>query len=602
MRIKVHTPQTGPDRSHAIPGLPQNLLADSSTCRHALLKLGSGRAAAILLAAGLAGAIPLALAPGIRAAEKNPSQTPPPKPAPRAPAAASSGGSLSHGVLFKINGADIPRERFLNEMNEALGESYHETFIGHVLLDQKAKALGVTVPPVKIEDSIKKTIDQVREERFQGDASKLDEGLKEQGLTLDGWMKRLRVDSHYDLLAERVVLEERAVTDEDLHRAFEEKYGKGGEALKVRHVLKNIAIASAPEYSLHQYEQEKDGIEAEAKARAEEALAKIQNKETFDSVMTAYSDDPRKVAGGTLPPWQGRFGPDFDKAATALGANDISGVIKCNDGYRIVQCLSVNEVEEVHAQHILAATGSKAKGRSDADSRKKADQIMAEIRKGADFSQVARESSEDPASASRGGDLGFFARRAMVKPFEDAAFALEPGQVSEIVKSGFGYHIIKVLEKRKSEERKLRQILVSTQFPAVKERRLRPALETKARERLEAALAEIQSPGASFADVARKYSEDLTTKDEGGLFRPYTEGVYAGEFDEAVHAMKAGDPPRIVKDNYGNLHLLQVDGLVKTELGAVRDALKKELMERPVTRQEKADYIKKLRETAQVVY
>jgi peptidyl-prolyl cis-trans isomerase D len=78
--------------------------------------------------------------------------------------------------------------------------------------------------------------------------------------------------------------------------------------------------------------------------------------------------------------------------------------------------------------------------------RKKADETLAKVKGGADFAEVAKQVSED-SSASAGGDLGTFGRGVMVPPFETAAFALEPGQISEIVESPFGFHIIKLEEK-----------------------------------------------------------------------------------------------------------------------------------------------------------
>ncbi len=76
--------------------------------------------------------------------------------------------------------------------------------------------------------------------------------------------------------------------------------------------------------------------------------------------------------------------------------------------------------------------------------------LLAEIRAGGEFAALARSHSDDPGSAERGGDLGFFGRGRMVKPFEEAAFALEPGAISEPVRSQFGWHILKV-EERKGE-------------------------------------------------------------------------------------------------------------------------------------------------------
>lgn len=80
-----------------------------------------------------------------------------------------------------------------------------------------------------------------------------------------------------------------------------------------------------------------------------------------------------------------------------------------------------------------------------------AQEVLEKVNAGEDFSELAKEYSEDPGSASRGGDLGWFGRGAMVPAFEEAAFALESGQTSDLVETDFGYHIIKVNDKRETE-------------------------------------------------------------------------------------------------------------------------------------------------------
>ena len=103
--------------------------------------------------------------------------------------------------------------------------------------------------------------------------------------------------------------------------------------------------------------------------------------------------------------------------------------------------------EEVHARHILVAT------------KEDAEAIKAELAAGKPFELLAMEKSTDPSGTQNGGDLGFFSRGMMVKPFEDAAFALtEPGQLSEPIESQFGWHIIKLEEKRQSQPPSLEEV------------------------------------------------------------------------------------------------------------------------------------------------
>ena len=99
----------------------------------------------------------------------------------------------------------------------------------------------------------------------------------------------------------------------------------------------------------------------------------------------------------------------------------------------------------MHARHILVATEEDAKA------------IKAELATGKPFEVLAMEKSLDPGGAQNGGDLGFFRKGMMVKPFEDAAFALtEPGQLSEPIQTQFGWHIIKLEEKPRRRAADLR--------------------------------------------------------------------------------------------------------------------------------------------------
>jgi peptidyl-prolyl cis-trans isomerase D len=99
--------------------------------------------------------------------------------------------------------------------------------------------------------------------------------------------------------------------------------------------------------------------------------------------------------------------------------------------------------EQVRAAHILIRVASDAGDIMRQQKRQMAEKLLAEAKAGKDFAQLARQHSEDPGSAAKGGDLGFFPRGAMVGPFEEAAFALKPGEISGVVETPFGLHIIK---------------------------------------------------------------------------------------------------------------------------------------------------------------
>lgn len=100
---------------------------------------------------------------------------------------------------------------------------------------------------------------------------------------------------------------------------------------------------------------------------------------------------------------------------------------------------------QVKASHILIKVDTGADEAKKAEARKKIEAVQQKIKDGGDFAELAKEYSEGPSNA-RGGDLGFFSRGQMVKPFEDAAFAMKVNEVSEIVETRFGYHLIKVYE------------------------------------------------------------------------------------------------------------------------------------------------------------
>jgi peptidyl-prolyl cis-trans isomerase C len=108
--------------------------------------------------------------------------------------------------------------------------------------------------------------------------------------------------------------------------------------------------------------------------------------------------------------------------------------------------------QQIRARHVLI-------GKDTENGRAKAEALLQELKAGADFEAVAKARSDDKGSAARGGDLGLFARGRMVKPFEDAAFALSnPGQLSDVIETQFGFHIIQLVEKKPAGLRSFEEV------------------------------------------------------------------------------------------------------------------------------------------------
>ncbi len=159
--------------------------------------------------------------------------------------------------------------------------------------------------------------------------------------------------------------------------------------------------------------------------------------------------------------------------------------------------------EQVHARHILFKAAPDADEATKKAAAEKAAKARLRALKGEDFAKLAQELSEGP-SAKNGGDLGFFGRKQMVKPFADAAFALEPGQISQIVETRFGYHVIKVEEKRPASKQTFAEVKDRLEN-VLAQRKLGEAVQNKLKALREAAkIEEVGGPAKAPAQVPGK--------------------------------------------------------------------------------------------------
>lgn len=202
--------------------------------------------------------------------------------------------------------------------------------------------------------------------------------------------------------------------------------------------------------------------------------------------------------------------------------------------------------KDVRASHILLKLNADALPKDTVAVYNRLIKMRDLLLKGADFTKMARDSSEDPSAKDNGGDLGYFTGMQMVYPFETAAYSTKPGSISMPVRTRFGYHIIKVADVRTAQgEIHVAHIMVRT--PKEAPDSALKAADAKIRE----AEAELKK-GMPWDSAVVKYSEDKGSVKRGGEIPWFGTGRMVPEFEKAAYALKNdGDVTGIVQTSYG---------------------------------------------------
>jgi peptidyl-prolyl cis-trans isomerase D len=187
--------------------------------------------------------------------------------------------------------------------------------------------------------------------------------------------------------------------------------------------------------------------------------------------------------------------------------------------------------EQVRASHILLKTA----GKDEATIRKAAEKILAEAKSGADFAALAKKYSEDEQSAKQGGDLDYFGRGRMLPEFEQAAFTLQPGTISDLVKTTYGFHIIKVVDKKAASTRSLEEVRAQIQEQLAME---------KAQKLADSLATEVAKQIGTPADLDKVAAARGWKVQESGFFtreEPVMDLGASPQLATQVFAMKEGD-------------------------------------------------------------
>ena len=203
-------------------------------------------------------------------------------------------------------------------------------------------------------------------------------------------------------------------------------------------------------------------------------------------------------------------------------------------------------VNERKASHLLIRVTPEAAPADTLAAWNKINDIRNQILAGADFNEMASKYSEDPSAAQNKGLLGYFSAFQMVYPFEDMTYRTPVGQVSPIIRTRFGYHIIKVQDERPAAgEIKVAHIM--KMFPQ------QASEETIAKLKLTAdSIYQKAVSGADFAELAKKYSDDKQSSTDGGVMNWFTPNNMVPSFAEAAFALKNdGDISPVIRTPYG---------------------------------------------------
>lgn len=196
-------------------------------------------------------------------------------------------------------------------------------------------------------------------------------------------------------------------------------------------------------------------------------------------------------------------------------------------------------IQEVRASHILVAVPNKTINIDTIAILKKLDTIKKKINEGIDFNELASKLSDDPSAKMNGGDLGYFSAFRMVYPFEEAAYTTEVGAVSEAFKTRFGYHILKVTDKRRSKGAfDVAHILIR-------------GMKSSAKVKIDSVYRQLQR-GADFDKMVEQYSEDKGSVINGGKLPRFTSGRMVPAFENSVFKLtKEGQISEPFKTRYG---------------------------------------------------
>jgi len=339
------------------------------------------------------------------------------------------------------------------------------------LIRQEAERLNIRITDAQLQQAV-----QTIAQRNRISVEQLRQEVEKSGVSWDDYLKNLRSEVRTDQLRQRTVDSNIFISDADVDAFLKNQSRQGLQGLSQGQQPAPAQAAAPSTLHLAQIlvavpEGAASDQVRQLRQKAENILSRLRGGADFASLAASSSDAPEALQGGDLGERPAEGWPDlFLQATQNVQAGGISDIVQSGNGFHILKVVTRGQaqaqpspgpqaqqeppgpqgpmmVTQTHARHILIKTSP---AMSEARALERLRQLRQRIQMGESFEDLARRYSED-ASAPQGGDLGWLNPGETVPAFERAMNALQPGQVSEPVQSQFGWHLIKVEERRSKD-------------------------------------------------------------------------------------------------------------------------------------------------------
>lgn len=315
-----------------------------------------------------------------------------------------------------------------------------ERMIGDMLQMQFAKETGLRIDDAQLD----KALTRIAQQNKLASLSAFRNKLEQDGIDFNKFREEIRTEILTTRLREREVDSKLVISENEIENYLknQSKQAGKGEELQLAHIMVVVPEQASAE-KIQTY-----------RLKAEQALAKLRAGAPFAQVAAGYSDAGDALQGGNLG-WRSadRIPGMFVEAIQKMKPGEVSEILRSPNGFHILKLVDRRSkdaplvITQTHARHILIKTSELV---PENEAKNRLSEIKQRIDNGADFAAQAKLYSED-GSAAQGGDLGWLSPGETVSEFEGPMEALKVKQISGLVQSGFGWHLIQVLERRDTD-------------------------------------------------------------------------------------------------------------------------------------------------------